>query len=100
MAQFFFFFFFFFLQLLISGQQFAWEVAKIPENKKKNRYANIIACKLTPFCSASTVETLIKIRFLKKKSRRKFEASPSSTPTYSLRISSVRKSSRTRIRYC
>ena len=36
-----------FLQKLDSGQEYASDVALLPENKAKNRYGNIIACKIT-----------------------------------------------------
>lgn len=36
-----------FLQKLDSGQEYASDAALLPENKAKNRYGNIIACKIT-----------------------------------------------------
>lgn len=35
-----------FLQKLDSGQEYASDAALLPENKAKNRYGNIIACKI------------------------------------------------------
>lgn len=51
-----------FLQKLDSGQEYASDAALLPENKAKNRYGNIIACKITStvyFVSIMTAYGLI-----------------------------------------
>ena len=41
------FFFFFFFQSFFEGQSASWDVAKKDQNRAKNRYGNIIACKFS-----------------------------------------------------
>ena len=38
------------MQKLDSGQEYASDAALLPENKAKNRYGNIIACKIHLHC--------------------------------------------------
>lgn len=41
------FFFFFHPQSFFEGQSASWDVAKKDQNRAKNRYGNIIACKFS-----------------------------------------------------
>lgn len=53
-----------YFQQLEIGKGYAWDVAHLQENKPKNRYANIVACKLLhQFISSFTYFMVYEVKY-------------------------------------